>query len=245
MKTLKKIWNWILEIFFPSNLKCIFCGRDIPDPKICYCDECEEKLHFESDKRCKLCDDILHGDSIVCDNCKSHRKAFDRAISVYPYIDMVKKVILKFKDSNAKYLAPHMAQLMNDRLKQTDIEFDIIIPMPLSKKSFSKRKFNQAQMLAEELSKLCNLPVETKCFEKVKETKHQKELGFFDRQKNLHHAFKVTDKTKILNKSILLVDDVMTTGATANECAKELKKFANKVFVITFARKQSSNKIKK
>ncbi len=245
MKTFKKIWNWVLELFFPSNLKCIFCGRDIPDPEVCYCEDCAEKLIFDSQRRCKLCDDVVLGDSTICDNCKSHHKNFDRAISVFPYIDIVKKVILRFKDSNAKYLAPHMAKLMFNRLQQENINFDVILPMPLSKKSFAKRKFNQAQLLAENLSILSEKPIETNCFEKIKETKHQKELGFFDRQKNLNKAFKVTDKSKVLNKRILLVDDIMTTGATANECAKELKKYADKVFVITFARKLSNTKIKK
>ena len=244
MKTLKKIWNWILELFFPSNLKCIFCGRDIPDPEVCYCEDCEEKLNFNY-KRCKLCDDIAISDSLICANCKSHHKNFDKSISVLPYDDLAKRVVLKLKDSNARYLAPHMAKLMFNRLRQENIDFDVILPMPLSKKSFSKRKFNQAQLLAENLSILCKKPIETNCFEKIKETKHQKELSFFDRQKNLNKAFKVTDKTKIINKNILLVDDVMTTGATANECAKELKKYADKVFVITFARKLSNTKIKK
>lgn len=232
----KKIWNWLLELFFPSNLKCIFCGRDIPDPKVCYCEDCAETLKFNVGQRCKVCDDLVSADSEVCENCKSHHKSFEKAVAPLVYQDAVRGVVLKLKNSNARYLAEPMARMMFERLQKENFDFDLLVPIPLSPKSLSKRKFNQAKLLADELGKLCNKPVDSTSLVKRKQTRHQKELGFLDRQKNLEGAFKIEDRAKILNKNILLVDDVMTTGATANECAKVLKKYANHVFVVTFAR---------
>lgn len=242
MNIIKKCWNAILEFFFPSNLTCMFCGRDVSSPKICYCQNCAESLPFNLGKRCKICDDVVCGDSEVCDSCKSHHKSFDKAVSPFSYEGSVKALVLKLKNDNAKYLAPQMAALMAERLYAENFDFDLIVPTPLSQKSFNKRSFNQAELLAKELGKIFNLPVDTASFVKEKETKHQKELGFSDRQKNLQNAFKIKDKVKLLHKKILLVDDVMTTGATANECAKTLKKVADKVFVVTFARNRYGKK---
>lgn len=233
---LKNCWNKILEFLFPSNLKCIFCGRDVPSKDFCCCEDCLHKLPFNIGQKCKICDDEIFGDGSICDNCKSHHKKFDKAIAPFVYEGDVKKIVLKLKNDNAKYLTPHMAKFMVNRLKQETFSFDLILPVPLSQKSLNKRKYNQASLLAEEIAKLTNSAYNNTVLIKEKETKHQKELGFLDRQNNLHNAFKVVDKNAIINKNILLVDDVMTTGATSNECAKTLKKYANKVYVLTFAR---------
>lgn len=239
---LKNCWDKILEFLFPSNLKCVFCGRDVPSKDFCCCEDCLHTLPFNNGQRCKICDDEICGDGNICDNCKSHHKKFDKAIAPLVYEGDVKKIVLKFKNDNAKYLAPHMAKFMLNRLKQETVSFDLILPVPLSEKSLDKRKYNQASLLAEEIAKLTNSAFNNAVLIKEKETKHQKELGFLDRQNNLHNAFKVVDKNAIINKNILLVDDVMTTGATANECAKTLKKYASKVYVLTFARNKLTKK---
>ena len=227
----------INQALFPEEIKCIFCDKDINHfPEKPYCDECERTLPFNNGKRCKKCDMEIYGESEVCDFCKSNHKIFDKTRAVFKYDDVVRRTVINFKDSNQKYLAKPMAFLMFQSLTDDMQNFDVIIPIPLSEKSLKKRHYNQSELLAKEISKLSNKPILTDVLLKTKETQHQKELSYKDRQKNLSEAFKIEHRKEIKDKNILLVDDVMTTGATANTCSEILKKFCKKVYVVTFAR---------
>ena len=135
-----------------------------------------------------------------------------------------------------------MPRLMSDRINQESFSFDLIIPVPLSQKSLAKRKYNQSQLLADELGKIFDKPVDDSVLIKIKETKHQKNLNISQRKTNLHGAFKIQNKRAVFGKNVLLVDDVVTTGATANECSSVLKKYAKRVWVVCFARNPLKNK---
>lgn len=239
----KKTYQTFLEVLFPSNYKCMFCGRDIDSENdIPYCEDCAHEMPFNRGKRCKICDAAIGEDDEVCDHCKDYHKTFDRAYAPMIYEGRVKSLILKFKNDNGKYLAPKFAKVIYNYIKQENILFDLIVPVPLSEKSFKKRRYNQSALIAKELSTLTNVPCSETALLKFKETKHQKELGFSDRQRNLHGAFKVTNKKKVFGKNVLIVDDIITTCATVNECSKVLKKYCNKVFVVGFARSELKNK---
>lgn len=235
-----KFFRKILDLLFPKKLKCIFCGRDIinfdDQP---YCDSCANKDFFNNGEfRCKCCDEPLTIDEEYCYFCKKDHKEFSKTLSPFIYKDEVRKAVIKFKSDNAIYLAEPMAKLMAKRIKEENLEFDIILPIPLSEKSLKKRGYNQSELLANEIGKLLDKPVRNDILLKVKETKHQKELGFNDRQNNLKDAFQIKHSKDIKDKKILLVDDIMTTGATANQCAKLLKKYASEIYVTVFARRQ-------
>ncbi len=180
------------------------------------------------------------GDGDVCDFCISHHKAFDKAMAPCLYADKAKNVVIRLKTKSEKYLAPKMAQLMATRFLEENLSVDVIVPVPLSNRSMEKRHFNQSQLLATELSKILKVPV-TNSLTKTKETSSQKDLNFVNRQKNLNGAFSVTDKKSVFGKNVLLVDDVITTCATSNECAKTLKKYAKRVYVLAFARRDYKN----
>lgn len=242
-KAVVKYWNAFLEVLFPSNLKCLFCNADIPDhDKQVYCSSCETTAPFNRGKRCKICDCEMEGDGDVCDGCLEYKKHFDKAVAPMKYEGPAKALILKLKNDNAAYLAPDMARLMSDRLNQESFSFDLIIPVPLSQKSLAKRKYNQSQLLADELGKIFDKPVDDSVLIKIKETKHQKNLNISQRKTNLHGAFKIQNKRAVFGKNVLLVDDVVTTGATANECSSVLKKYAKRVWVVCFARNPLKNK---
>lgn len=242
-KAVVKYWNAFLEVLFPSNLKCLFCNADIPDhDKQVYCSSCETTAPFNRGKRCKICDCEMEGDGDVCDGCLEYKKHFDKAVAPMKYEGPAKALILKLKNDNAAYLAPDMARLMSDRLNQESFSFDLIIPVPLSQKSLAKRKYNQSKLLADELGKIYKKQVDSASLNKVLETKHQKDLNMAQRKTNLKDAFLVSNKKQVFGKDILLVDDVVTTGATANECCLALKKYANHVYVVSFARSPLKNK---
>ena len=237
-----KAWEKFIELLFPSNLKCFICNRDIPaDENKTYCDHCAANAPFNKNHRCKVCDTEIIGDSEVCDFCQSHHRAFNKAVAPMKYEGDIKNLVLKLKSDNAKYLAPKMAKLMADRILEEGLDVDVIIPVPLSPKSLKKRGYNQSELLANEIGKILNKDVCISALSKIKDTAHQKELTFLDRQKNLHDAFKVTDKKVVFGKNVLLVDDVITTCATANECSKALNKFTKRVYVVSFARSEYKN----
>ena len=236
-KFFSKLVDMVTNLIFPKKIRCIFCGKDINNfDKKPYCDECEKTLPFNNGHRCKICDmEILETES-VCERCKHTHKSFDKARAAFKYENEVRSIIVKLKDNNGKYLAEPMAKIMLNSLSDDMKNFDMIIPIPMTESKLKKRGYNQATLLAKEISTLCNTPLREDILLKTKDTKPQKELSFKERQKNLDSAFKVVKRKDLAGKNILLVDDVMTTSATANVCSDILKKHCNKVFVVVFAR---------
>lgn len=236
---MKKFFNKILNLFFPSKLKCIFCKEDVKDfEHDPICDNCKkDEILNNSSKRCKICDQPFYGEGEICEFCKKNHKKFLKATAPFIYIGKVKNLVLRFKSDNAKYLSYPMAKLMAERLKSENmLDFDVIIPVPLSEKSLKKRGYNQALLLALDLGKIFGKPVLSDALVKIKETQHQKELNFTSRQKNLIHAFTTNNNKALKDKNILLVDDVLTTCATTSSCSEILQKYVNKIYVVAFAR---------
>ena len=233
----KKFFNKVLNIFFPEKLKCIFCSDDVPnfDEKP-YCEECESVIPFNNGHKCKICDMEILGQGEVCDFCKKNKRDFDRAYSPFKYENEVRKVVLNFKSKNAKYLAEPMARMMLKDMPESMKNFDLIIPVPSSQKTIKERGYNQSELLAREIGRITGIEVNSEILIKHKETQAQKELSFSQRKNNLKDAFKLISRKELKDKNILLVDDVMTTCATANLCGSLLKRHCNKVYVVVFAR---------
>lgn len=223
----------LLEILFPQNLKCIFCGKE--DGGFGICDRCMEKLPFIKGPTCKKCGvSISSGD--VCIECKDSKHKFERVYSIFDYSGRVRNSILKIKQNGLKYLANPFSYIMFKYFENIKVPFEVIIPMPIHENRLKERGFNQSELLLKDIEKnygrvYKNLLVRTK------DTPHQTGLGKANRESNLDHAFKVTDKQKVKGKIILLVDDIYTTGSTLNECAKTFKRAgASKVFALCLAR---------
>lgn len=228
-----KLKNNIIEGVFPSNYTCIFCDQDLPAGIICK--DCEKQDIYNKGNRCKVCDMVIKEGNIICDHCKSHPKSFEKAYCAVKYNQHTKNAILKFKNDNAKYLAPKFAKLIFDNLTKENADFDIIVPVPSHEKSVKKRGYNPALVLAEQLSKICGKPV-CDVLIKTVQTQNQKSLNFQQRQTNLENSITLSDKKAIKGKKVLIVDDILTTGATLNACAKLMTK-AEKVIVCAFARR--------
>ena len=233
-----KAGNASLNLLYPQNMKCMFCGKDIPDfEKQPFCDDCKKQEIFNNGHRCKFCENPLHDESDVCENCKNNHNLFQKAFCPFLYNNLTRSPILKFKNDYGKYLTPTFAKYIVDDIKKANITIDLIIPVPLHKKKRKARGYNQAEVLANQLGKELNVPVDTTSILKIKQTKQQKKLDYKQRQSNLFSTFLLTTKTNIKDKNILIVDDIMTTCATVNAISALIKKYVNNIYVATIARR--------
>ena len=220
---------------YPLDCTCDVCGEElVANTRYRLCSDCMEKLPFAKGHRCLCCGVPLADESDYCNRCQYERGAFVKNRSPLVYEGETKKMIYSLKFAKKKYLAETLGALMADEFLDCDMKADIIVFVPMTESEQKKRGFNQSELLANEVGKRLNIPV-LPALVKIKDTKAQKELQGKDRASNLEGAFACVFE-QVKNRTILLVDDIFTTGATANECAKTLLKAkAREVNVLTAA----------
>ncbi len=218
-----------------EHLRCVSCRTDIFDDGY-LCPDCQEKLPFISKGNyCRHCGRKTAIMTNYCDTCKNVLTNIDLGRSVFSYEDDIVRLVTGYKFRDNRYLKTFFATEMCKKVKDADITADLITYVPMTDKAKKQRGFNQSEYLARELSKRLGLPL-LSVLEKVKETHKQVGLSRNERLKNLEDAFKVTDKKLVDGKCVLIVDDVTTTGATAEVLATRLKKAgAKQVFLISIA----------
>ena len=152
------------------------------------------------------------------------------------YLPEIIRHALKFKYENNFTAGNLLSNFLIEMVKEQDINADIICYVPMTKASEKKRGYNQCRLMARNLSNDINVPI-SNCLKKIKDTREQKTLTKEERMINVRGAFKVINSKDIKNKNIILIDDVMTTGATTEECRNILKKSgAKKIIVLTIAK---------
>lgn len=240
---------------FTSNM--ISALVDIAYPRKCLV--CKEKLHISSQdepvcakclnniKRnippfCSSCGRRLKKTNLIkniCPHCLKSRLHFDRAFSPFTYEGTIKRLIHEFKYKGKDYLGPYLSAMMVEFIKEYDLPInymDFIIPIPLHKTKLREREFNQAQVLAEFIAKEFKKDVLRDVLKRHRYTKTQTDLEINKRLENVKGSFLVAAPQIIEGKNLLIIDDVLTTGATSSEAAAALKEAgANIVFVLTLA----------
>ncbi len=223
------------QIVFPENFTCSACGIEIPEqPGVILCGTCTSKLEPVT-QPCASCGGQLTGThTSYCERCGDGEREFDRAYSAYSYTGPMRTLTVALKDGNCGYLARYLAEKMAAAIPEQGKKPDFITYVPISAKKQGKRGYNQSALLAAELSALLRVPVR-EVLKKTEDTGAQKRLSAKERRQNLSGSIACTvKKGGLKGKHILLADDVMTTGATAEECAHRLKKAgAARVEVIT------------
>jgi len=212
---------------------CLVCGRECRDTNLLICDNCKNILIPITSHVCEKCGNPIPENSYICDECKNTEWFFDKARAAYIFDDYSKKIVYNLKYYGKKFAAKHISQKLIVPLGSFESP-QLFIPIPLHEKRLKERGFNQSELIANALSELTTIPICTTAIKRAIETETQTGKNKEERKANIVGAFKVTDKSKIINKNIVLIDDVFTTGATANECARVLKKSgAAKVYVLT------------
>ena len=234
MKIKEFFINLARKYLFNAKWRCNVCGKEIFDGGY-FCDDCKEKLPYVLGSQCNHCGRALINAQEYCSTCKEIMVDVNKARSVFEYKDEIIGLIHKLKFGNGGYLARVFATEICVLYLKNRFDADVLTFVPMTERSIRKRGYNQSQLIAEELGKLLSLPVKDLSIKK-EETKKQEGLTRKERLVNLEKAFKVTDKKSVKDKKIMIIDDVSTTGATAQALASQLKKAgANAVYLISVA----------
>lgn len=228
------ISNFFVKYFFNPKWRCLVCGKEIFEGES-FCEDCLRTLPFNDGYICAHCGRKTLFSENYCSTCKGKLTQIDLGRSVFNYEKPISTLIMRFKYHNARYLQDYFVERLYLIYLKNYFNADFLVYVPMTKKAMRKRGYNQSEILARRLSEKINVPV-SDCLQKVKETKRQATLNRAERLKNLEKAFRVTDKKSIKGKTIVIVDDVTTTGATAQAVAERLKKAgAIKVYLLTVA----------
>lgn len=219
---LHNVADKLADIVAPIEFTCMYCGKEIFND-LGFCDDCLRFVVFNNGKTCKRCGVGIDGAEDFCSNCAFDKIYFDKSYAVFSYEGAVQHAILHMKFNGRGRYAKIFAKYLAFLAAKHNLQFDAVCFPPMSAKSKRQRCYNQSQLLAKYF---CSIMQRDDCYidalEKVKETERQEKLNKADRKQNLVGAYKV--KADVKGKRVLVVDDVKTTGATLNECAKVLKK---------------------
>ncbi|MBT3865361.1 ComF family protein [Candidatus Peregrinibacteria bacterium] len=230
----------VLDFVFP--VKCVGCGK----PDVLVCDGCVSGVRLLDSQVCPHCRRASPRGSFCGGQCRDglfgYPSSFDHLVvcSRYDKTGVLKKIIERFKYKYSEELTDvlghfyvEQVEILNKFFEQ-DFDGAVMVPVPLHSKRFRERGFNQAYLLAKEIEFDWEL---RSVLIRVKNTPHQARLDRAGRLRNLNNAFSIKHNSRIEGRNIVLIDDVCTTGATLNECAKVLKKAgAGKVLGFVLAR---------
>ena len=230
----------LLDLVWPR--KCEVCGRPADRPGRHVCSDCLNRLPFlPTDGCCRRCGRAAEGldGEFLCEDCRVSKPAFDRAASVLSFIGEARDIVNAFKFRNHAWLrddfADWMAAVMAARFRVEEIE--VVVPMPSTLWHRLDRGFNQCEYLAQALAKRMDKPYARTVLVRKGNPKRQGELNEEERHANVIGTFAVLRPEVVRDHTVLLVDDIMTTGSTLSEGAAELKRAgAKRVWCVTLAR---------
>ncbi|MDE6025306.1 MAG: ComF family protein [Lachnospiraceae bacterium] len=221
-KILNKISGSLLYLLYPHA--CPFCGRVLEHEEKDICGECEPLIPRISGPVCLKCGkEIIDMEAELCVDCKRLLRSYVRGFPALNYVAPLKESIGQFKYHNKKeYAAFFASEIIRAHGKNIlDVSPDVLVPVPLHKKKMQRRGYNQAAVLAKELSRKLGIPVDENIIERCVNTLPQKMLSGDERENNIKKAF-LSCKKCVEYKSVMLVDDIYTTGATIEACTRLL-----------------------
>jgi ComF family protein len=216
-----------LNFFFPRY--CLGCGRE----GAYICRRCQPNLPFQQPPFCPRCGKSLDHHS----GCDELAPELSQLHSVFRFEGIVKKAVHQFKYNNLRDLAGPLGGFMAEYLKNNDLQADALIPVPLHKSRLRERAYNQSELLALMIHRLTDTPVFVDTLKKIRPTPPQAESASVDiRRRAVVDAFQCYN-SKLTGRSVILIDDVATSGATLSACARVLAAAgAGRVTALTLAR---------
>lgn len=230
------------NLIYPNY--CLACGNPVEtsqgkDP---VCAACQIKIQKNLPPFCAACGRHLDEEAIrrnSCPHCLNEKFYFDRAFSPCTYTGIIKKLIHEFKYNGKEYLKKPLGSMMNAFIQEYRLpieHLDFIVAVPLHKSRQREREFNQAQLLGQQVAGEFKKDLLNDILIRSKPTKTQTELTQEERRRNVEGSFLVSKPDLIKGANLLLIDDVLTTGATSSQAAKSLKNAgARMVLLMTLA----------
>lgn len=231
---MKKLLDYLKDFLYPKYLTCAICHEEIDEANY-LCKICRGSLQYQIGLTCDICGRMLIRTQSykICDICKCLDRYMDGGSSVVVYDEMIKKTIFDLKYKGKKYLANVIAKMMFDQLLYLKIDknFDLITSVAMYHKKEKKRGYNQAGLIGQALSEISHIPYEDVLI-RNKATPSLNKIPLLERGDILKNIF----ESKSVQGRVLLVDDIITSGHTFNECAKALKvSGASYVYTLAFA----------
>lgn len=219
------LWETGLGLFFPNV--CQLCGEGRAAKAGGYvCEACAATVRWVEPPFCSRCGRPALGavtTEYQCAHCAEGAFAFSSARAAAFVEPLVLEVIHRYKYNRALYFEPFLARLLSSRVgAQRDPKWDLIAPVPLHPVKLREREFNQAERLARRLGEHLGLPVRTDLVRRVVATPSQTRLSRKERAENMRNAFAPRRENALHGERVLLIDDILTTGATTSACARAL-----------------------
>ena len=222
------IWRGVADLLYPPRCAC--CGVDLPEPtEVWLCLECTDRLSAAGDLFCRRCGVWYHDETESlrsCVTCRRNRFHFDGVVSLGPYEGALRDAVLAMKRPPSDPLSVAVARLLTAQHHGALADFapDFVVPVPMYWGRRIRRGTNSATVLADEIGRALGLPVADELLRRKRNTLPQKDLSTKDRFRNVRGAFRLVGGYCIEDARVLVVDDILTTGATCSEVAKTLKK---------------------
>lgn len=233
-----RIVESVLSLVFPSV--CELCDEPVAaSPPAGICKACEGQIHLIPGPHCRLCGRLLKMPVDCCAQCVGKTFGFDRAYACAVYEGSLKELIHAYKFNGRKHLKHYFAGLLT-KFIEAELDgclFDAVVSVPLDAQKKMSRGFNQSALLSAELGRRLRIPDFSGYVFRSPSLKPQHRVGKAERRENVRGCFTVSTGHPLTAKKLLLIDDVLTTGLTASECAWTLKRAgASSVTVLACAR---------
>lgn len=233
----RRMGGMVLDLLLPP--RCLKCGTEIGNDGA-LCAACWREVSFLQPPCCARCGlpfEVDLGTEAICGACARDSPLYDRARAALRYDDASRTLVLAFKHGDKLQLAPALGRLMRGAGAELLAACDVIVPVPLHWTRLFTRRYNQAAVLAHALAAGGGPAVEADLLQRRRATPSQGRSGRAERRRNVRGAFALKRGRNVAGRRVLLVDDVLTTGATVTECARVLlESGARAVDVLTAAR---------